>query len=133
MGRKGVFYDEDIKKNFLSAIKLGLSYKKACDYAGISEPTIYAWINKAEEDEMKGKKDSVYVKFLKEFKKAKSEFTMRHVMRITQASDDGSWQASAWLLERRCPDEFALRNDINISNEKITVISDMPTSEEEGE
>lgn len=54
---------------------------------------------------------------------------MRNVANITRASNDGSWQASAWLLERRCPDEFVLRNDLNITNEKIAIVNDVPKAE----
>lgn len=130
MSRKGVFEHEDVKTTFLEAIEMGFSNEKACDYASISEPTFYAWINRANAEIESGKKSSVYIKFLKDYKKAKSTFVMKHVKRITKASDDGTWQASAWLLERRCPDEFGLRNDVNITNEKISVVNDIPEVEE---
>ena len=130
MSRKGVFEHEDVKTTFLEAIEMGFSNEKACDYACISEPTFYAWINRANAEIESGKKNSVYIKFLKDYKKAKSTFVMKHVKRITKASDDGTWQASAWLLERRCPDEFGLRNDVNITNEKISVVNDIPEVEE---
>ena len=136
--RKPIFFkDEELKRTFLTAIELGMSNIKACELAGISEETFYYWMRKAEEDSKSSNpttlKKSPYLKFLKELKIARARFQHKHISRITNASDNGSWQASAWLLERRCPDEFALRNDINITNEKINVISDMPTSEEEGE
>lgn len=37
---------------------------------------------------------------------------MKALGRIEKAADDGSWQASAWLLERKHPGEWA-RKDRN--------------------
>ena len=133
--RKPIFVtDEGAKKTFLTAIELGMSNVKACDLAGFSEEAFYYWIKKAEEDANSSNpttiKNSPFIRLVKEIKIARARFQQRHISRITNASDNGSWQASAWLLERRCPDEFALKNDINISNDKIVVVSDLPEYEE---
>lgn len=131
MSRKPVFSHEDIKKDFITAIKMGFSNEKACAYAGVSEPTLYTWLNKGEEDEKNGNTKSIYFKFFKDYKKAKSDFVMRHMVRITEASDNGNWQASAWLLERRCPQDFAIMNKPVDKVQKVAIVSDVPTEDDE--
>lgn len=136
--KKPIFVtDEGAKKMFLTAIELGMSNIKACELAGFSEEAFYSWMRKAEEDSNSSNpttiKKSYYIKLDKEIKIARARFQHRHLQRITNASDNGSWQASAWLLERRCPDEFALKNDVNITNDKIVVVSDIPCKEEDDE
>ena len=39
--------------------------------------------------------------------KAEVKRKLWHLNRIQQASTDGAWQASAWYLERRYPQEYA--------------------------
>lgn len=115
----------DMVDEFIKAVTLGMSNKMACAYAGISEDVFYVWQRKAEEAEQEGKEDDAYVKFLKRYKNAKAKFQARHLARITQASDDGTWQASAWLLERRCPEEFGQKTDVNVADSKVVVVSNV--------
>lgn len=116
---------------FLKAVSLGMSTKAACEYANISENVFYDWQKKAEREVAEGKPNAKHAEFLKRFKNAKAKFQMRHIARITQAADDGTWQASAWLLERRCPEEFAQRNNVNLSDQKVVVVSNV--SREDGD
>lgn len=134
MGRRALFVqDEEVKKSFLKAIELGMSITAACDYAGMSPEAFYQYQRKAERDEAAGKtsRGSIYVKFINDFKKSRAKFKMRHIARITQASDDGSWQASAWLLERRCPEEFAQRQQVDFGDDsRITVVTEVPKEDD---
>ena len=134
MGRRALFeQDETVKADFLKAIELGMSITAACEYAGMSTEAFYLYQRKAERDENAGKtsRSSIYMKFINDFKKSRAKFKVRHVARITQASDDGSWQASAWLLERRCPDEFGQRQQIDLGQDsRIMVVSEVPKEED---
>lgn len=117
-------FEKELVERFLKAIALGMSIKAACDYASIGEGTFYQWQRKAEKAEENGEGDeNVYVKFMKDFKKSKSSCMARHLARITQASDDGSWQASAWILERRFPEDFAQHNDVSMDDSRITIVA----------
>lgn len=131
MGRTPIFADPEIRSDFLKAIKLGLSIEKACEYAGVNELTFYNYQNKAEEDEKAGKKDTVYIKFIKEFKKARSACVIKHVLNISEASERGSWQASAWLLERRFSKDFAVKQEVNVDLQPIKIVNDVPIPQEE--
>lgn len=125
--------DDDTKDLFLKAIKLGMSNIKACEYAGICEATFYVWMEKAEKDVASGKtsKESKYVKLLEDIKKARATCQANHLLTIQQAATGGSWQASAWILERRFPNDFGNNSNVNITNDKIVVVNDMPTHEED--
>jgi hypothetical protein len=97
---------DEFVEDFCSAISLGLSIVGACDYCSISEVTYYAYIKKAEEEIANGVKNSKYVKFFNRVKKAKASFKAFHMKKIREAAESGNWQASAWSLERCCPNEY---------------------------
>ncbi len=99
----------DIEKKLLTAIEKGLPFVAACNLAGICFDTFNQW-----------RKD--IPEFLERVKKAEAAAIERRVAIIEQAARDGSWQASAWLLERRHPDMFSkpeiqIAQQINV-NEK---------------
>ena len=54
--------------------------------------------------------------FLGADKKAKSEARIERLALIEQAGRDGKWQAAAWWMERRYPDEYGqrIRQDIRV-------------------
>lgn len=106
-GRKTIL-DDKLIKAICEAKESGLSNIACCDYVGIDELTLYQFIRKGEERERNGETEetSIYVKFIKEFKKSTAKFKAYHIGLIQQASKKGSWQGSAWLLERSFPKEF---------------------------
>ena len=127
---------DDFIEEFCGALGLGLSIKAACDYCGISEPCYYSYVKKAETDLENGVKNSKYVKLFKRVKKAKSSFKAFHMKKIRDAAESGSWQASAWTLERCCPDEFgrSMKNDIpenGIVTELLSAFVNMRKDEED--
>ena len=86
-------------------IKCGMTWNDIAGAVNISAQTLWCW-RKA------GKRcdDQVYVDFLIAVKKAQSDFVKQNVSKIRKHGGK-SWQALAWLLERRRPDLFALRNE----------------------
>ena len=82
----------EVKKKICRYISQGLPYEQAASRAGISVSVFYAHQSK-------------FPEFSEAIKKAKANFVNTHVQRITRASRK-SWTASAWLLERCCPEEF---------------------------
>ena len=115
---------EDMKK----AVAMGLTNKAVCDYIMLSEPSFYEYYNRGEADFNKGK-DTLFAKFFKSYKKAKADFRIYHLAKIRQASESGSWQASAWCLERCMPDEFNInRQKPQYEEEKIEIVNDVPST-----
>lgn len=70
------------------AIKAGNTRKVAAALAGVGESTVFDWLAR-------------FQSFRTAIQKAEAEAESHHVGRIVQAADDGTWQASAWWLERR--------------------------------
>jgi transposase len=111
---------EQKREDVLKYIREGMSDKDACLLAGISQETFYAWIN--------GRKDKtgkVIVKvdsaFSESLKAARAEFKRLHIKNITRvAVKGGQWTASAFLLERKFPDEFGQKAKVDVESESLS-------------
>jgi transposase len=88
----------ELIKEFCTCISNGLTNKDACMICDISEVTLYDWINKAENG-------GLYAELTKSMKKAEAQFKAFHLQNVTKAGKT-SWQASAWMLERKFKREF---------------------------
>lgn len=113
--------------NAYSVLALGMSQSslyyavaKAKDIIEQREAGIEVELSPAEEN---------YLEILEAIKRGREKFIERNLLLIQVASQD-SWQAAAWLLERKFPDEFGLKmqrfdetNDLNsvskISDEEL--------------
>ena len=93
--------------------------RKACN---ISKQTIYTYIDKGKEDRSNNIV-SKYTDFLDQLEKSEMSFIEENIKVIRNASKKGSWQASAWLLERRLPSMFALRkeDELKASDKKVEI------------
>jgi transposase len=85
-------YDPEAVKAIIGAIELGLPYRHAAAYGGITDDTFAAWRKK-------------YPEFSEAVKAAEARAVAGRLARIRRAEDE-SWQAAAWYLERRYPQEF---------------------------
>lgn len=77
----------------LQAIEMGATRRLASLYAGIDDSTFYDW-------------QSRFPDFSDQVKKAEAKAALRWLAKIEQASNEGSWQAAAWKLERLYRDEY---------------------------
>jgi hypothetical protein len=82
-------------------LKIGMSISDSCNLADIGRTTYY---QKIKEDP----------KFAKEMIQAKLENKKRNIA-LVQAQARKRWQASAWWLERKYPEEFGRRQRIEHS------------------
>lgn len=116
-GRPTKFTPEVIG-NFLNAIKLGATIEIACNYAGICKTIFYEWINQGEEDAKNGI-PSRFTDFANAYKVTLGQGAVTWLNKIEQAATDGNWQAAAWKLERRYPNDFGrVRPDENKSEQQ---------------
>lgn len=109
----------------------GLSNRDAAALAGISESAFYEWLKRGREElerresprvkpgSKQWEREQPFVEFAEQVKKAIPQRKLKHLGNINKAATDGTWQASAWLLERLHPDEFSKRVDITTQGEKI--------------
>jgi hypothetical protein len=84
------------------AIAAGLSRQGAAADAGIARSTLYEWLDG----------DPA---FRQELDAAEARYERRVVRRMEQAANRGSWAAEAWLAERRLPDRFRAKTEIELS------------------
>ena len=93
---------------FCTYIENGMTAKDSCNLCSINEATFYRWLHEAEAVDEFGRPIPKYVR-QRELKdaveKAKASFKAYHVQAIIKASKR-NWTASAWLLERRYPEEY---------------------------
>ena len=95
MARRSKF-NAEARRRIIQAIQTGCTYELAAQYAGISRGTLWLWLQKGEQQ-----KSGAYRTFLNEFKKAEARCCVGSLAVIQKAAQDGTWQAAAFLLERR--------------------------------
>jgi hypothetical protein len=78
-----------VEADLVAALNAGNTRQAACRYAGIDLHTFGRWLN--------------YASFASVIEKAEADAEVRNVAVIAKAAQDGTWQASAWWLERRRP------------------------------
>lgn len=85
----------------LDAIRVGTPLTHACRYGKVSFETFNEWRKQ-------------YSEFSEQVKEAESEAVKGWLDHIETAAKSGSWQAAAWKLERRYPQDFGRRDRLPI-------------------
>ena len=91
----------EITEKLRRAIQLGATYEHACNYAGVSYRAFRYWMEKGE-----GANRGKFFQFFQDIKGSEGKATIGWLAKIEMAANDGTWQAAAWKLERRYPDEY---------------------------
>lgn len=95
---------EDAQRTICRLIEVGNTVEVAADAAGIGEETFYGWMRRGERS---GKANAPHREFRAAIEQARATAEATMVTRIAKAAANGSWQAAAWLLERRAPERWA--------------------------
>ena len=98
-------------------IERGNYDKVAIDILGINKGTWYAWMKQGEIDANKGV-NSLKAEFFNSIKKAEAAAIDRNLSIIQKAAMEGNWQASAWYLERKYPEQWGKRDNVNLTTDK---------------
>jgi hypothetical protein len=93
---------EQTVKKLCDALSLGATYELACRYAGIGSSTLRTWRLQADQT----KPGSQARQLIARLEQAETTAALRWLGQIEQAARDGAWQASAWRLERRYPQDY---------------------------
>jgi transposase len=112
--------NEEVIKKAANMIRAGNYQKVVAQALGVSEVTWYNWLKRGEQEANEGK-DTLRAKFFKEIKRAEAEAIIRNVAIIQKAAAT-TWQAAAWWLERRYPDEWGKKDTTTISADNDTKI-----------
>jgi hypothetical protein len=92
--------DQKAAAAVIEATGKGVPRGHAADLAGLERTTVWRWMTKGRKQA-----DGPYRIFFNAMKKAEADFIQRNLEKIETAGAD-SWQAMAWLLERRHPEQF---------------------------
>lgn len=97
-GRRPLLIDDpSIQDRICKAVAQGCNYEQAAAFGGIHVGTFYAWMSRGREES--DTKDC-YRLFFDSVQKARAHCMLKHLANIDKAAEKGSWQASAWKLER---------------------------------
>ena len=116
MPRKSKLTKELIEKA-VKIIERGNYDKVAIDILGIDKGTWYEWMRQGEIDANKGV-NSLKAEFFNSIKKAEATAIDRNLSIIQKAAMEGNWQASAWYLERKYPEQWGKRDNVNLTSDK---------------
>lgn len=102
------FLDESVWQRLNQAISVGAYIEDACIFAGISSRQFRRWRELAEQG------IEPYAERWEEINKSESQSIVRNLFNIQNASNNGTWQASAWLLERKYPEKYGRKETVNL-------------------
>lgn len=91
----------EVRDAIIRALELGANRVTAYQAANVSHDTFYKWM--ADDPA-----------FSEAVKSAEARFVTKNLERIDKAAQEMTWTASAWLLERRRPDDFSQRQRIDV-------------------
>jgi transposase len=141
-GKKSKVENKKLVDALCQNIMKGMPYRHACAAAGISYSTYRDWIRRGEAEMQRvdenpkasiRKDEAKYVDFVQSIREAEAVGMKQNLDRIADASKNGAWQASAWLLERRYPDEFGRKEKLDMKAEHSRGIKIELKSEDCGE
>lgn len=98
-------------EKILCNLRRGTSFEGACEAAGIARQTAYAWLKAADRG------DERYYGFRDAILQAQGEAEELLVTLVRKAAEYRSWQAAAWLLERRFPARWSRRSEVALARE----------------
>lgn len=113
----------DAGQKVIEAVRLGATYRLAAQYAGIQINTLYRWLQIAEQiiarleneaNPVIEESEVIYVDFYIQLQEAEGNAVVEWLGAISAAAmEQGKWQAAAWLLERRHPQDFGKRTEVH--------------------
>lgn len=86
-------YSPERADRILDNLRRGNTRRASALSCGISEDTFQRWCDRN-------------AAFAEDVKKAEAEAEATHVANIARSAQSGNWQASAWWLERKRPDDW---------------------------
>ena len=105
LGRPKRITDEELQK-LETAFKMGCNNSEACAYADLAERTFYYYIEQNED-------------FLQKINKWKKNPILKAKLTIFKNLDDE--KTAQWYLERKCKEEFSLKQVVETTNTNISV------------
>jgi transposase len=110
--RRPDFMKPEVRKAILDAVSIGCTFHHAAARAKVTKQTFREWRRRGEAG---APGDEDYIKFVEELRYAEGEGVYAAMIRV-RAGKPG-WQASAWMLERRYPQDYGRinRSELEVS------------------
>jgi len=102
-GRHTLLTDE-MQAEIVALLRRGNFLNHACDIMQVSYMTVLDWMRRGEEEIKQGLDDEKHARFNKAIKAAQGCFIDENIQVMREGFE--RWQASAWLLERKFPQQF---------------------------
>lgn len=118
VGRKTKLTEKMIEE-IAKHIELGMINKDVAQLVGISETTFYNWMNEGENSK---DDNNIFRKFYLKVKEAEAKAIKRNLAIIQRAANEGNWQAAAWFLERKRPEDWGRKDRVNINADDGIII-----------
>lgn len=99
----------EAREYVVAAVRQGCSRSAAAEGAGIGRSTLQDWLATGRADLARGEATR-FADFSDGIKRAEADLQREAVGLILGAARSGSWQAAAWLLERKWPRDYAKRD-----------------------
>lgn len=108
-------FNDELVNSIVRSIELGMPWNLAADAAGIGRSTLHEFRLRGAQGE------PPFAAFVDRLRAAEAAGVARSLATIRAAAEGGTWQASAWLLERRYPSEFGRRSEVAVVAESAQV------------
>lgn len=105
--------DDDCLQKITNALRDGGYIQDATTAAGIAQSTYHNWMERGRKERDRrlaeltpDKNEQIYVDFLEAVEKAQAEASVELLGEIANHARNGTWQAAAWILERKFPRQW---------------------------
>jgi len=115
MGRPSA-YTARLGREICGQVEAGLTVRVAARAAGIARSTLYSWL------ELGRQGREPYAAFAARLERAKGLCEARAAQQV-YAAGAKDWRAAAWMLERRWPKRYALRQTVRVER-PVSTLSD---------
>jgi len=105
-------FTPETRDKILLAIRAGSYVETAAAYAGIGKSTLHEWLKRGANEKAGDFRD-----FSLAVEQAIAQADVRDITIIANAAQKGIWQAAAWRLERKHPQQWARRHVLQVGSE----------------
>ncbi len=93
-------------------LRQGHSVETCCNRAGITKKTFYKW-----HEEARAGKSEAHINFSRRVDESVADFEMGLINSIVATGKAGTWQALAWVLERRRPETWSRQDHLKVTQQ----------------
>jgi len=102
----------ELTERICEDLRRGLTFKMACEGAGITAAAGHEWVRRGSVDLEAGRTVTRYAEFAEATTRARSDCLASLVSTVRTAAVT-DWRAAAWMLERRDPDGWSRRTEVS--------------------